>query len=81
MSVFAELYASLFRYYKFNGNYKNRCCGFIKPPEIEIVEINDEIYVNNENFQERLKDLKYFNHYCRSKSILLSQLLFVLIIF
>ena len=32
---------------------KNRCCGFIKPPEIEIVEINDEIYVNNENFQER----------------------------
>ena len=60
---------------------KNRCCGFIKPPEIEIVEINNEIYVNNENFQERLKDLKYFNHYCRSKSILLSQLLFVLIIF
>ena len=60
---------------------KNRCCGFIKPPEIEIVEINDEIYVNNENFQERLKDLKYFNRYCRSKSILLSQLLFVLIIF
>ena len=60
---------------------KNRCCGFIKPPEIEMVEINDEIYVNNGNFQERLKDLKYFNHYCRSRAILLSQLLFVLIIF
>lgn len=45
-----------------------RCCGFIKHPEIEIVNINDEYYVNNDNFQERIKDLKYFNRYCYSKS-------------
>lgn len=50
------------------GCVKVRCCGFIKHPEIEIVNINDEYYVNNDNFQERIKDLKYFNHYCYSKS-------------
>lgn len=76
VTEFAELYSTLFRYL-FKYPFRSRCCGFTKPPTIEIVNVNDEIYLNYNNYQERMQDIKYYNHYCFNRAKKLSIYLYV----